>query len=193
MTPLLLESPSAAAGELAQGYLLLLRWEIGGPLLLLGAFSASWLPLRLIESRLRQVRGEDSPMSGLPGVGPMIFLLGWWLSPLAWSTWALVIFLVDVHVLLLAVFGLVLGIRRVVLGPGDAKGQDRAMDASLRPYTESDWLAVCAVHDADEELDFAEDRYLRKVATGLGFAEDAIAGLALDVAEVDDMDGILGE
>ena len=52
---------------------------------------------------------------------------------------------------------------------------------------------VCAVHDADEELDFAEDRYLRKVATGLGFAEDAIAGLALDVAEVDDMDGILGE
>ena len=49
------------------------------------------------------------------------------------------------------------------------------------------------VHEADEELDFAEDAYLRKVATGLGFADDAIAGLALDVSEVDEMDGILGD
>ena len=52
---------------------------------------------------------------------------------------------------------------------------------------------VCAVHDADEELDLAEDAYLRKVATGLGFADDAIGGLALDVSELDGMDGILGD
>jgi uncharacterized tellurite resistance protein B-like protein len=52
---------------------------------------------------------------------------------------------------------------------------------------------VCAVHDADEELDFAEDAYLRKVASGLGIAGDDISSLALDVAEVDGMEGILGE
>ncbi len=52
---------------------------------------------------------------------------------------------------------------------------------------------VCAVHDADDELDFAEDAYLRKVAVGMGLPEDSIGEMALDVSEVDEMDGIFAE
>lgn len=52
---------------------------------------------------------------------------------------------------------------------------------------------VCAVHDADEELDFAEDAYLRKVAIGLGINPDEISGLALDMSEIDEMDGIFAD
>lgn len=52
---------------------------------------------------------------------------------------------------------------------------------------------VCAVHDADDELDFAEDAYLKKVAGGMGLDADAIDELSLDVSEVDEMDGIFAE
>jgi uncharacterized tellurite resistance protein B-like protein len=38
---------------------------------------------------------------------------------------------------------------------------------------------VAALHDTDEELDLAEDDYLRELARALG-AEDALEGLALD-------------
>ena len=40
---------------------------------------------------------------------------------------------------------------------------------------------VAAVHDADEEIDFAEDDYLRALATGLALPASALAGLVLDV------------
>ena len=46
---------------------------------------------------------------------------------------------------------------------------------------------------ADEELDYAEDAYLRKVASGLGIETEDISSLALDISEVDDMDGILAD
>ena len=52
---------------------------------------------------------------------------------------------------------------------------------------------ICAVSDADDELDWAEDEYLRKVAAGMGIPEDSIEGLALDVTEVDEMDGIFAD
>jgi uncharacterized tellurite resistance protein B-like protein len=38
---------------------------------------------------------------------------------------------------------------------------------------------LAALHDTDEELDFAEDDYLREVARAVG-AEDALEGLALE-------------
>jgi uncharacterized tellurite resistance protein B-like protein len=40
---------------------------------------------------------------------------------------------------------------------------------------------VAAVHDADEELDFAEDEYLRKLASALELPAGALAGLTIEV------------
>jgi uncharacterized tellurite resistance protein B-like protein len=40
---------------------------------------------------------------------------------------------------------------------------------------------VSAVHEADEELDFAEDEYLRKLAAALGLPASALQGLTVDV------------
>lgn len=49
---------------------------------------------------------------------------------------------------------------------------------------------IGAVHDSDDELDLAEDEYLRKVAVALGFSEDEYGAMALD-AEVDEFEGLL--
>ena len=40
---------------------------------------------------------------------------------------------------------------------------------------------VAAVHDADEELDFSEDEYLRSLAAALALPDSALAGLTVDV------------
>jgi len=40
---------------------------------------------------------------------------------------------------------------------------------------------IAVVHDADDELDLAEDQYLKDAAAALGIAPDAIKDLALDV------------
>ena len=40
---------------------------------------------------------------------------------------------------------------------------------------------VAAVHDADDELDFAEDAYLRSLADALDLPASALAGLTIDV------------
>ncbi len=45
---------------------------------------------------------------------------------------------------------------------------------------------VAAVHEADDELDFAEDAYLRNLATALALPASALEGLTIDV-EVEDM------
>ena len=45
---------------------------------------------------------------------------------------------------------------------------------------------VAAVHDADEELDLAEDDYLRALARALDLPDSALAGLTLDV-EVEEL------
>ncbi len=39
---------------------------------------------------------------------------------------------------------------------------------------------VAAVHDSDEELDLAEDEFLRAVAEAIDVGEEALTGLALD-------------
>jgi uncharacterized tellurite resistance protein B-like protein len=45
---------------------------------------------------------------------------------------------------------------------------------------------VVAVHDADDELDFAEDDYLRALAGALDLPASALAGLTIDVEEMRD-------
>jgi uncharacterized tellurite resistance protein B-like protein len=49
---------------------------------------------------------------------------------------------------------------------------------------------VVAVHESDEELDLAEDQYLGRVAKGLGFSDDEIGELTLQV-EVEELSGSL--
>jgi uncharacterized membrane protein YebE (DUF533 family) len=45
---------------------------------------------------------------------------------------------------------------------------------------------VAAIHDADDEIDFAEDEYLRKLAAALGLPASALDGMTVDV-ESDDL------
>jgi uncharacterized membrane protein YebE (DUF533 family) len=40
---------------------------------------------------------------------------------------------------------------------------------------------VAAINDSDDEVDFAEDDYLRAVAAALGLPASAVAGLTIDV------------
>jgi uncharacterized membrane protein YebE (DUF533 family) len=40
---------------------------------------------------------------------------------------------------------------------------------------------VAAIHDADDEIDFAEDEYLRKLAAALGMPASALDGMTVDV------------
>lgn len=45
---------------------------------------------------------------------------------------------------------------------------------------------VAAINDADEEVDFAEDKYLRDLAAALKLPKEALNGLVIDV-EVDEL------
>lgn len=45
---------------------------------------------------------------------------------------------------------------------------------------------VAAINDADDEVDFAEDDYLRALASALALPDDALAGLTLDM-EVEEL------
>jgi uncharacterized tellurite resistance protein B-like protein len=45
---------------------------------------------------------------------------------------------------------------------------------------------VAAINDADDEVDFAEDEYLRALARALDLPSDALAGLVVDV-EVEEL------
>ena len=42
---------------------------------------------------------------------------------------------------------------------------------------------VASIHDADDEIDFAEDDYLRAVAKALELPDDALRGLTIDIVE----------
>jgi uncharacterized tellurite resistance protein B-like protein len=52
---------------------------------------------------------------------------------------------------------------------------------------------VAAVTESDEEIDLAEDRYLRQVATAMGLKDTEIKDLVVDFQEVDELEGILSE
>lgn len=42
---------------------------------------------------------------------------------------------------------------------------------------------VAAINDADDEVDFAEDEYLRELAQALDLPDDSLAGLTIDIVE----------
>lgn len=50
---------------------------------------------------------------------------------------------------------------------------------------------VATVTDSDEELDLAEDAYLRKVADGLGLGAEDLEGMTIEVLEDDELEGFL--
>lgn len=52
---------------------------------------------------------------------------------------------------------------------------------------------VAAVTESDEEIDLAEDRYLRQVAGAMGLKDKEIKDLVVDFQEVDELEGILSE
>ena len=66
------------------------------------------------------------------------------------------------------------------------------MLAGLDPADKRKLLELIAsVNDADDELDLAEDAYLRHVAIGMGVDEATIADLTLDVLDDEEMFGML--
>ncbi len=52
---------------------------------------------------------------------------------------------------------------------------------------------VAAVSESDDEIDLAEDRYLRQLATAMGLAESEFRDLAVEFHEVDELEGMLSE
>jgi uncharacterized tellurite resistance protein B-like protein len=52
---------------------------------------------------------------------------------------------------------------------------------------------IAAVSESDQEIDLAEDRYLRRAAVAMGMAEKEFRDLIVDFQEVDDLEGILSE
>lgn len=50
---------------------------------------------------------------------------------------------------------------------------------------------IAKVTEADEEIDLAEDDYLRKVALGLGMSDAEIAEFTIQIIEDDELDGLL--
>jgi uncharacterized tellurite resistance protein B-like protein len=86
--------------------------------------------------------------------------------------------------------------REAALGSFNPAGFNvHAAAASLRHLGDEDKRTllelIASVNDADDELDLAEDTYLRHVATGLGVSEDRFADLALEVLDEDEMLGLL--
>jgi uncharacterized tellurite resistance protein B-like protein len=52
---------------------------------------------------------------------------------------------------------------------------------------------IAAVTESDDELDLAEDLYLRRAALAMGMDEKEFRDLVVDISEVDELEGILGE
>lgn len=52
---------------------------------------------------------------------------------------------------------------------------------------------IAAVSESDEEIDLAEDRYLRRAAEAMGLPDKEFSDLIVDFREIDDLEGILGE
>jgi uncharacterized tellurite resistance protein B-like protein len=50
---------------------------------------------------------------------------------------------------------------------------------------------VAKVTEADDEIDLAEDDYLRKVAIGIGMSDAEIRELTIQIIEDDELDGLL--
>ena len=73
----------------------------------------------------------------------------------------------------------------------DTKGFDLTKTAAaFKDDTEDErrrlLFLVAAINDADEEIDFAEDEYLRSLATALALPASALQGMTIDV-EVEEL------
>ncbi len=79
----------------------------------------------------------------------------------------------------------------------DPKKLDLAKTAAeFKPDSEDDrrrlLFLVAAVHEADEEIDFAEDAYLRALAKALELPDSALKGMTVDV-EVEELQETLAK
>lgn len=72
-----------------------LRWLVGATLLALGGCISLVAVTRTVVNCRNRRQGVDRWISGVPFVGPILFGLGWAVSPLPWSWWALLVLVVD--------------------------------------------------------------------------------------------------
>ena len=72
-------------------------------------------------------------------------------------------------------------VQQAAAGLGDLSTEDKRKLLEL----------VASVNDADEELDLAEDIYLRTLAAALGLAEEDYSDLTLEILADEDMRGML--
>lgn len=81
-----------------------------------------------------------------------------------------------------------------IKGFNPAKHDAKAAAASLSSLSDEHKTKlidlVASVTESDEEIDFAEDAYLRTVATGLGLSESEIDAMTIEVIEVEEIDRI---
>lgn len=78
-----------------------------------------------------------------------------------------------------------------------AKFDVNAASASLASLADDDKKRVlelvASINESDDVIDFDEDAYLRKVATGLGADESLIAEHTIEILSDEDLDGMLAE
>lgn len=78
-----------------------------------------------------------------------------------------------------------------------AKFDVNTASASLSSLSDDDKKRVlelvASINEADDVIDFDEDEYLRKVATGLGVDESVIAEHTIEILSDEDLDGMLSE
>ncbi len=76
-----------------------------------------------------------------------------------------------------------------------AKFDVKAAGASLSSLSEDDKVKVldlvASINEADDEIDFDEDAYLRKVAAALGVSDEALEKHTIEILSEDDLDGLL--
>lgn len=61
---------------------------------------------RHIVNYRNQQKGIDRFVSGVPFVGPLVFALGWYISPLEFNPWVLLIFILETETILMLILGL---------------------------------------------------------------------------------------
>lgn len=78
-----------------------------------------------------------------------------------------------------------------IKGFNPAKHDAAAAASSLKSLSADDKTKlidlVASVTESDDEIAFAEDEYLRKVATGLGLSDEDIAGMTIEILEEEEI------
>ena len=81
----------------------IIRWIFGSILLLFGGYVSSFGIIRAVINFKNKKRGINRHISGMPIIGPLLFIGGWYITPLPWSWFVLLILILDVDTLLLPV------------------------------------------------------------------------------------------